>query len=153
MRPTNQRDYYAEMHAAGVLADEGWNVYFPRRDKGFDFVITQETAAGVVVRPVQVKGKYPEREKGDKLTYGYRGELSLVHPDMVLIIPYFPASGERVAPQTVAYLPFNKIARTSRGLYRCEPAKFLGGVAAARRDSVQYFDAVGLSALVMPGWK
>ncbi|HQY61391.1 MAG: hypothetical protein IPF92_24205 [Myxococcales bacterium] len=31
MRPTNQRDYYAKMYVAALLADELWNVYFPRR--------------------------------------------------------------------------------------------------------------------------
>jgi len=30
------RDYFAEMYVAGILADKGWNIYFPRRDKGFD---------------------------------------------------------------------------------------------------------------------
>jgi hypothetical protein len=36
------RDYFAEMYVAGILADKGWNVYFPKRDIGFDFIITKE---------------------------------------------------------------------------------------------------------------
>ena len=35
------RDYFAEMYVAGILADNGWNIYFPRRDNGFDFIITK----------------------------------------------------------------------------------------------------------------
>lgn len=38
----NQRDYFAELHVAGNFGDAGWNVYFPRRDKGFDFIVTKE---------------------------------------------------------------------------------------------------------------
>lgn len=33
-------DYFAELYVAGRLADAGWNVYFPHRDKGFDFIIS-----------------------------------------------------------------------------------------------------------------
>jgi hypothetical protein len=29
------------MYVAGIMADYGWNVYFPRRDKSFDFIITR----------------------------------------------------------------------------------------------------------------
>src|SRR5216683_3941776 len=32
-------DYLVELYVAGVLADAGWNVYFPHRDEGFDFII------------------------------------------------------------------------------------------------------------------
>ena len=34
-------DYFAELHVAGRLADAGWDIYFPHRDKGFDFVISK----------------------------------------------------------------------------------------------------------------
>lgn len=34
-------DYFAELFVAGRLADAGWNVYFPHRDQGFDFIITK----------------------------------------------------------------------------------------------------------------
>jgi hypothetical protein len=27
-------DYFAELFVAGLLADAGWNVYFPHRDQG-----------------------------------------------------------------------------------------------------------------------
>src|SRR5947209_1336736 len=60
------RDYFAEMYVAGILADNGWNIYFPRRDKGFDFIITKPIGDEIIVRPVQVKGKYPEVEISTK---------------------------------------------------------------------------------------
>ena len=36
-------DYFAELHVAGRLADAGWDIYFPHRDKGFDFVIALDS--------------------------------------------------------------------------------------------------------------
>ena len=57
------RDYFAEMYVAGILADHGWNIYFPRRDKGFDFIITKDLGERMLVRPVQVKGLYPTGAK------------------------------------------------------------------------------------------
>jgi len=68
------RDYFAEMYVAGILADAGWNVYFPRRDKGFDFVITKHVGSRTIIRAVQVKGKYPGRTKTDKRTCFVRPE-------------------------------------------------------------------------------
>ena len=70
-------DYFAELFVAGRLADAGWNVYFPHRDQGFDFIITKTVNAGeMLIRPVQVKGKYPTGEKGDQGVYGYVGALA-----------------------------------------------------------------------------
>jgi hypothetical protein len=69
-------DYFAELYVAGRLADAGWNIYFPHRDEGFDFVISKIVDGVPVLRPVQVKGKYPSHGKGDKVVYGYVGRLS-----------------------------------------------------------------------------
>ncbi len=38
MERHKSRDYFAEMYVAGVMADSGWNIYFPRRDEGFSFI-------------------------------------------------------------------------------------------------------------------
>ncbi len=81
------KDYFAELYVAGRLADAGWNIYFPHRDEGFDFVISKFVGDVPLLRPVQVKGKYPTGEKGDKLKYGYVGKLTQTHPEMVLAIP------------------------------------------------------------------
>ncbi len=154
MRATNQRDYFAEMYVAAILADAGWNIYFPRRDNGFDFIVTKKSAERVIVRPVQVKGKYPEITKVRAGIYGYVGKLSLLHDDMVLVIVYFPFESERgLPPATVAFLPHSKIKRTSRGGHRCQPAKYQDGVVRVRRDYARYFDAAGLAAMTQSDWK
>ena len=70
------RDYFAEMYVAGVLADAGWQIYFPRRDVGFDFVVIKAHGETTLIRPVQVKGKYPTETKTNKQNYGYDGELT-----------------------------------------------------------------------------
>jgi hypothetical protein len=58
-------DYFAELYVAGRFAEAGWNVYFPRRDRGFDFIVSKALPDGQqLLRPVQVKGKYPTDEKG-----------------------------------------------------------------------------------------
>jgi hypothetical protein len=41
-RPETQRDDFAELYMAGFFADASWSVYFPRRDVGFDFIVTKK---------------------------------------------------------------------------------------------------------------
>lgn len=144
-------DFFAELYIAGRFADAGWNVYFPRRDRGFDFIVSRPAAGGMqLLRPVQVKGKYPTADKTDKNVYGYIGELTELHPDMVLAIPFFsPASAE--VPTCVAYLPKGVVRKHSRG-FRCEPATFRGGTAVPRRDYAKFFDEEGLRLVEQPDW-
>jgi hypothetical protein len=131
-------DYFAELFVAGRLADAGWNVYFPHRDQGFDFIITKTVNAGeMLIRPVQVKGKYPTGEKGDQGVYGYVGALDL-NPEMVLAIPFFSHNSPAV-PVYVAYMPAKTIRRHSRG-YRCQPARFTNGEPMPRGDHLLFFD-------------
>ena len=107
-----QPDYFAELYVAGRFAGAGWNVYFPRRDRGLDFIISRPADAGMqLLRPVQVKGKYPTDDKTDKAVYGYIGGLTELHPDMVLAIPYF-TSELLATPCCVAYLPLVSCAAT-----------------------------------------
>jgi hypothetical protein len=147
----SKRDYFAELFVAGRFADAGWNVYFPHRDEGFDFVITKSTSQDhQIIRPVQVKGKYPNEGKTDKAVYGYVGELSQLHPEMVLAMPFFnKVTGD--VPRFVAYLPFSMIRPHSRG-HRCQPAMFRGGVPLPRRDHRRFFDAEGLSLIERDDW-
>lgn len=72
-----------------MFADNGWNVYFLHRDKGFDFIISKKIGDVEIIRPVQVTDKYPTDDKTDKTKYGYVGELTKIHEDMILAIPYF----------------------------------------------------------------
>ena len=147
------RDYFAEMYVAGILADNGWNIYFPRRDKGFDFIVTKEIGDQIVVRPVQVKGLYPTETKTDKKTYGYIGQLTQLHPDMILALPFFPTDVAGVAPVHIAYMPRSRVRRqTSRG-YRCVPAQFLKGTAVPRKESLPYFDSPGIIAMESTNWR
>jgi hypothetical protein len=144
-------DYFAELFVAGRFADANWNVYFPRRDRGFDFIVSKPTTDGnQLLRPVQVKGKYPTKEKGNKTVYGYIGELTELHPEMVLAIPFFSPAAPEI-PTCVAYLPFGLVRKHSRG-FRCEPATFRAGTAAPRRDYARFFDDDGLKLIEQSNW-
>jgi hypothetical protein len=144
-------DYFAELYVAGRFADAGWNVYFPRRDRGFDFIASRRSANGMqLLRPVQVKGKYPTADKTDKAVYGYVGDLTESHPDMVLAIPFFSTASLDI-PACVAYMPFGIIRTHSRG-FRCQPAVFRGGAPVPRRDFAKFFDEPGLELVREPTW-
>jgi hypothetical protein len=144
------KDYFAELYVAGRFADAGWNIYFPHRDEGFDFVISKLVDGAILLRPVQVKGKYPTEEKGDKTVYGYVGKLTQTHPEMVLAIPYFSRSTSQ-APCCVAYMPLPCVRRHSRG-FRCEPATYHDGEPRPRRDYLRYFDEAGIELVGLDGW-
>ena len=147
------RDYFAEMYVAGVLADAGWNVYFPRRDQGFDFVIAKPVGAEIVIRPVQVKGKYPSVRKGDKATYGYSGRLTQLHPEMVLALPFFPTE-HAAAPLFTVFLPRGQIRARQNDpeLFFTWPARFEGGRPVARRDYAKFVDAAGIALIESTSW-
>lgn len=140
--PSRTRDYFAEMYVAGVLADAGWDIYFPRRDKGFDMIVSRPSESTTIVRPVQVKGKYASDEKTNKKAYGYVGRLTAFHDDMILAIPYF-TSASSAAPVMIAWMSRTALKPHARG-WRCEPARFIAGKPEARPDFMQYFDDPGL---------
>jgi len=144
-------DYFAELYVAGRFAEAGWNVYFPHRDQGFDFIVSKNDSKGYpVIRPVQVKGKYPTSAKGNKIAYGYVGKLTQLRDDMILAIPFF-AFGSSDMPVCTAYLPRPLIKKHPRG-YRCLPASFKQGVPAPRREYKKFFGKEGLLLLGTSGW-
>jgi hypothetical protein len=147
------RDYFAEMYVAGILADNGWNIYFPRRDKGFDFIITKAVDGRIIVRPVQVKGKYPEEGKTDKTVYGYIGGLTELHDDMVLVITFFSADPQTKSPECVAYVPRSRISDQASKGYKCQPAKFIDGEVKPRKDFKRYFDREGIQKIESQQWR
>src|SRR5881394_1254962 len=104
MPAPHQRDYFAELYVAGLMGDNGWSVYFPKRDVGFDFVVTRNANGVVLIRPVQVKGLYPTEAKKDKSGYGFVGKLTQVHDDMVLVLPFFSTDRVGPAPACIAYM-------------------------------------------------
>ena len=142
------RDYFAEMYVAGVLADAGWDIYFPRRDKGFDMIVSKGSPSGIALHPVQVKGKYCTDGKTDKARYGYVGTLTALHDEMILALPFFTSS-DAAAPRHIAWMPRSTIKISSRG-HACEPACFKSGEPKPRRDFKQYFDEAGLQRLAIP---
>ncbi|QWC57545.1 hypothetical protein F7D01_11055 [Erythrobacter sp. 3-20A1M] len=137
-----KRDYFAEMYVAGVMADAGWNIYFPHRDMGFDLIGTLARSDGLLIRPVQVKGLYPTEEKTAKNVYGYVGGLSVTHPEMVLALAYFPTIHSR-SPNHIAWMPLQQIRPHIRG-FRCQPAKYDGNNPVPRQNFEHYFDDAGL---------
>jgi hypothetical protein len=141
------RDYFAEMYVAGILADAGWQIYFPRRDVGIDFIAIKTQGEHALIRPVQVKGKYPTAAKLDKPTYGFDGVLTQVHPEMVLAIPFFSSKNAK-APECVAYMPKGQLRpRKTENRYFTFPALFRDGNTVARRDFRKFFDDEGLRLL------
>ena len=143
------RDYLAEMYVAGLMADEGWDIYFPRRDRGFDMIASRPDGETTLVRPVQVKGKYATDGKTDKARYGFVGELTAFHDDMILVIPYF-TSLTASAPKIVAWMPRAEIRSAARG-WRCEPARFGAGEPHIRPGFAHYFGALGLDRCLLVG--
>jgi len=143
-------DYFAELYVAGRLADAGWNIYFPHRDEGFDFVISKLVNGAILLRPVQVKGKYPTAEKTDKTVYGYVGKLSQTHPEMVLAIPYFSGATSQT-PYCVAYMPWSCVKPHSKG-FRCQPATYKGSKPCPRREYRGFFDDAGIKRLEGKNW-
>lgn len=140
--PARVRDYFAEMYVAGVLADAGWDIYFPRRDNGFDMIVSRPATNTTIVRPVQVKGKYASDEKTDKTAYGYVGRLTAFHDDMILAMPFF-TSQDAHAPALIAWLPRAALRPHSRG-WRCQPARFVNSAPEPRPGYAQYFGEPGL---------
>ncbi len=146
------RDYFAELYVAGIMGDNGWNVYFPKRDVGFDFIATKEVGTRIVMRPVQFKGLYPSETKKLRNGYGFVGSLTALHDDMALILPYFPTDITGASPLHIAYMPRSQIKLASRGDHRCIPANFDGKKAVPRRDFARFFDRPGLLAMELAVW-
>ena len=119
-------------------------MYFPKRDVGFDFVVSKSIRDAIVLRPVQVKGLYPTAAKLNKMTYGYQGKLTAVHPDMVLVLPFFSAKERGAAPEQIAYMPRSQARSRKRGGFRCVPARFVAGHAVPRESFEKFFGAPGL---------
>lgn len=136
----------AELHVAGLFAAKGWRVYFPHQDDGFDFIALKNTDDGLQIRPVKVKGKYPEDEKSDKQVYGFVGGLTQKHRDMVLAIPYFERGKDPII-KFVAFMPHCMIRPR-----KCEPARFAEGTAHQRREYAKYFGQQGLLRVENTGW-
>lgn len=149
MPVSGRTTYAAELTVAAQFTHAGWNTYFPQRDQGFDFVVSKSISEHLI-RPVQVKGKYPEDGKSDTSSYGYVGKLSRLHPEMVLAIPYF-TSESRHHPEIIAYIPSVELRDHSRG-YRAQPARFVDGEPQIRPGFRGFFGIEGLELLQNANW-
>ena len=146
------RDYFAELYVAGLFGDAGWAVYFPKRDVGFDFIVSKDVDGTMLLRPVQVKGLYPTAEKRDRGAYGFEGQLSAAHPEMVVALPFFSAAEHGLAPACIAYMPLARMRSRERGGVRCAPCQLVGGVPQPRPSYLPFMDQLGLAAVEDPRW-
>lgn len=152
-RPASQvADYLAAQQVASLFADAGWNLYFPQWKCGFDFVAAKATVDGEqLLRPVQVRAKYPSADQSDREFYGLTGKSGSTHPELVLAIPYF-AANRSGRPVCVAFLPTSLIDDLN-GEYRAEPASLRSGLPSPRPEYARFFDATGLALVETPDWK
>jgi len=152
VRPTNVRDEFAELYVAGLFADRKWTVYFPRRDKGFDFIVTKQQGNEILVRPVQVKGVYPEEFKKGGRSFGRTMKLTAIHPQMVLAMPFFEYSIDKSpSPKFVGFFPI-KPSKKEEGKHQIHPALLNDGVISIRRDYQIYFGEGGIGKIEKGNW-
>lgn len=146
-------DYTAEFRVAADLAAAGWQIYFPSRDTGFDFLVMRDTANDVLIRPVQVTSKLPDVGTTDRKTYGTIRNLSRVHPDMVLAIAFYEHTEGGPRHHSTAYLPMSRVVHQTNKKYRCEPARIdEDGRIHHRRDFAGFFDDAGIWMLPRADW-
>lgn len=152
MPDLEQNTYSAELFVASQFTYAGWNTYFPQRDKGFDFIASKEIDSGeILIRPVQVKGKYPEDGTTERSRYGYKSKpLSQVHEDMVIAIPFYRDQTSKY-PEMVAYMPRVALKRNSNQ-DRCQPAKLTATGPQPRSYFKGFFGKRGLKILENPAW-
>ena len=146
-------DQAAELYVANVFVNAGWNVYFPHKDNGFDFIITKSINKEIIIRPVQVKGKYPTEIKIKRKVYGFVGPISSFHDEMVLAIPFYESEVDRKMnlPKNIAYMPFNTIKKHTKG-YRCEPCRY-DSKPIPRKEYIKFFDEEGIKNIENRKWK
>lgn len=153
----------AELIVAAQLVEHGWNIYSPHVDEGFDFIaVLPLPNHGALMRPVQVRGRYPEVVR-DRPQYGKRdSKLSQIHDEMVFALPYFKEEDGLYKLVTVSFLPKAAINLSlvrkndaKKIAYYCtaQPAQVKAGVISARRDYERFFDGSGIRLMARADWK
>lgn len=132
----------AELLVASKFRENGWEIYFPHKDDGFDFVAYNKDKK--IFRPIQVKGKYRE-SSNDKVTYGYKGSLSHTHDEMVLAVVFYNKNSE---PLHFAYLKFSDIKFTKKGDAKAEVCCIKDNKIKPRRDFSFLFGLEGMNRLI-----
>lgn len=143
----------AELAVAAFLAQHGWQIYYRRRDVGFDFIISKTVDGHNILRPVQVRGRY-HHGHADTPYFGHqRIKLSQTHPEMVLAMPFY--QGDHVLrPLFIGFFPWTQIRPNRDGrTYRCLPARIRGGRISIRRDFRKFFDDAGCALMERPDFR
>jgi hypothetical protein len=137
----------SELAVAAYLAQHDWHIYYPRRDVGFDFIVSKLVGGGMLLRPVQVRSRRP-RGQSDRKYFGHqRTKLSQTHPEMVLAMPFYD-SGHVLRPLFIGFFPWSQIHANRDGeRYHCLPAKVSGGRISIRRDFRKFFDDAGCTLM------
>jgi len=110
----------AELNVAAQLADAGWEVFLPYRDRGFDLIAARKVGRSWIVRPIQVKGRYLQkgyrRDRENEVSMrgrqeGARFPLSEPHNDLVVALVYVDTDPSPIVLCT-AYLPFKVVKKS-----------------------------------------
>jgi hypothetical protein len=147
----------AELIVAAQLVEYGWNIYSPHRDLGFDFIATLPLAGGkVLIRPVQVRGRFPEKMTDAPYLGKLKVELSQWDDEMVLAMPFFRTDDGTQKLVSVAFMPFHQLrpkANADKQWFSCHPAKIKDGEILPRPYFKKFFDGHGIQLMAKPGWK
>jgi hypothetical protein len=149
----NARSTTAEFLVLQQFVDRRWEIYFPYRDKGFDFVVSKRIGSQILWRPIQVKGIYPTVKKKDRRDIGLRGKLSRLDPHMVLAMPFFKPGNSR-SPVFIAYIPLSKIRQNPKldRPHWCLAASHRSGSPRKKSQFEQHYDTQGLKEVENPAW-
>lgn len=146
------RDYFAELYVAGMMGDHGWAIYLPKRDVGFDFVASKKVGDEIILRPIQVRGKYPTAEKKDRPVYPWIGKLSQVHPEMAVVLCFFSTDHSTRAPEHIAFVPYLSLKPASNHRWRYSPVSYKNGSVIPRPSYEFLFGVRGLDAMESTLW-
>ena len=145
----------AELLVASMMVRDGWNIYSPHRDIGFDLIATKNIRGILLFRPIQVRGCYLESKTKETNAYGKsKMELKEIHEEMALVIPYYEPDQTSPYPVYVAFLPHAEIRKhKNRDLYYAGPARARKGAIHMRKEYVRYFGMSGVRLMSDPNWK
>lgn len=147
----------AELIVAAQLVEYGWNIYSPHRDVGFDFIATLPLPGGkVLIRPVQVRGRFPESMEDTPYLGKLKVELSQWDEEMVLAMPFFRTDDGIQKLVCVAFMPFFQLrakANKTKEWFSCHPARIKNGAIEPRPFFKKFFDGAGIAAMAKPAWK
>jgi hypothetical protein len=144
--PDNLAGLSAELLIASMLVRDGWNIYSPHRDRGFDFVATKKIRGRLCLRAIQVRGCYPVSRTKRKPAYGkIRMKLTELSEEMALVLPFYEPGNRTAMPACVAFIPRAEVRKHKRSkLFHCQPATISAGRIRPRKYYRKFFGKSGL---------